>query len=105
MRNAWFFAEVLDVRNRKPKTKTPPSGWLAKTFRSWLNQGKVLGGVPPLPQIKINSGVSCSVKRFERNLLRQWFTIFCAVIVVIVRVLIIDIVSRRDFRQVVLLQF
>jgi hypothetical protein len=27
--------------------KTPPSGW--------LNQVKVLGGVPPLPQIRLNS--------------------------------------------------
>ncbi|PYK74206.1 MAG: hypothetical protein DME39_08080 [Verrucomicrobia bacterium] len=34
--------------------KTPPSGW--------LNQVKVLGGVPPLPQIRLNSEQSVCEK-------------------------------------------
>jgi hypothetical protein len=62
----------------------------------------VLGGVPPLLQIKLNSERFGGRKMAEENLLRQCFTI-SFVIIGIGFILLIDIGTRRDCWQIILL--
>src|SRR6266481_9903746 len=81
------------------RKKTPPSGW--------PDQVKMLGGVPPLPQIRLNLERTRTRKGFERNSIRQRSATFSFVVIVIVIVVvfipIIGVDSRCDCRQVILL--